>query len=750
MNVIALDISLIVFNGLTLAIALGLFLVVWWLNPRHPTNQYFAFQLFMQALWTLGILVSRVLVSIDGGAEGSGFSLRLGLIGMFGAAYALCLFTYAFNDAPVGRAMKALGVAVFLYQLWLLWAADFFASRFNDGGVFHYELPFLSNVLLLEFGIIVLLQLRFHNSGRKNRIGRIGILLFAGAEFLLLLSPRFREVSLPVSIANASALLIGLSLVHQQITSLLYDRENQLETVRDTGVAIVSRLRLDAVLEAIAGQATALLEADSAAIYRLRDNRLVLSAVYNLPRQFIGHTLALGAGVAGQVAVDSRSILLEDYAFEWQGAPDLPLAHSTFGSVVVSPLIASNQIQGILLVAQVRKGAVFNDEHVRLLELLSPQAAVAISNSELFEQQRALMDQVAVAKSQLETVLTSTQSPVIAVDRRLHVVFANPAAEGLIHSFRSDQLSEKNAAGYIRQTSRITELIPSDLFPEDLRRFLRDLRESYAHVYELNLIGRSYLCHVAPLGRPRAMGWVAVLNDVTELMELDRFKSQMVRMTSHDLKNPLFAAMSYLELLQDDLDDCGTANQLSGYVDTVMQQLDRMNRTVSSILDLERVQAGIQSRDPCYLEALVRRIAEDVKRQAQLHQLVLELDIEPQLAPVAGDQQQLEQLIANLVDNAIKFTAKGGGIQIRVTADDGGVVLSVKDTGVGIPQELHSRVFDRFYRGQQPGAEHVSGSGLGLNLVKSIVSSHEGRVWLESAPGQGTTVFVWLPYYPPD
>ena len=110
-----------------------------------------------------------------------------------------------------------------------------------------------------------------------------------------------------------------------------------------------------------------------------------------------------------------------------------------------------------------------------------------------------------------------------------------------------------------------------------------------------------------------------------------------------------------------------------------------------------------------------------------------------------GDQRQLTQVLANLVENAIKFTPNGGGVLVEIVAEDEGVLLTVKDTGVGIPRELHSRVFERFFRAQQPGVEHVSGSGLGLSLVRDIVMAHRGRVWLESELGYGTAVHVWLP-----
>ena len=115
-----------------------------------------------------------------------------------------------------------------------------------------------------------------------------------------------------------------------------------------------------------------------------------------------------------------------------------------------------------------------------------------------------------------------------------------------------------------------------------------------------------------------------------------------------------------------------------------------------------------------------------------------------------GDKQQLAHALINVIENAIKFTPSGGCVQVcgEVHVEyETGVLLSVRDTGVGIASELHERVFDRFFRAKQQGAEHISGSGLGLSLVHDIVTAHRGHTWLESETGQGTIVYIWLPQH---
>jgi signal transduction histidine kinase len=130
---------------------------------------------------------------------------------------------------------------------------------------------------------------------------------------------------------------------------------------------------------------------------------------------------------------------------------------------------------------------------------------------------------------------------------------------------------------------------------------------------------------------------------------------------------------------------------------------------------------------------------------AEQSQLTLEVQLQQGLPCVNGDQRQLSQVVANLLENAIKYTTAGGRVVTSLAESQGGLLVTVTDTGIGIPQEVQSRVFERFYRVQQPGFEHVSGSGLGLSLVRDIVVAHHGRVWLESQPGIGTSAYVWLP-----
>ena len=363
-------------------------------------------------------------------------------------------------------------------------------------------------------------------------------------------------------------------------------------------------------------------------------------------------------------------------------------------------------------------------------------AAVAITNNSLFEQDQRQKQALANAKTQLETVLTSTTNPVVAVQRNLEIIFANPAAHALV-SFKD-----------ITITGAVTKLYLPDFIdivwmPPNPRALIRDIKHTGIHMYDLSIDGKDYICHITPLASPR-YGWVAVLNNVTYLKEIDRLKSQMVRMTSHDLKNPLFAIMNYVELLQEDgealFDDIMKRN-----LQAIWIQLSRMQHLIEGILDLEKVESGKLSKEICDLHDIVSLSVYHIRDVAQQKNLELQTAIPEQLPSVYANPQHLGQAISNLLDNAIKFTPEGGAISIAVYRADSSLYIDISDTGIGIPEIAQAYIFDRFYRVETGRTRDDISSGLGLSLAYAIIEQHYGEITVESTEGEGTTFKIILP-----
>jgi two-component system OmpR family sensor kinase len=231
-----------------------------------------------------------------------------------------------------------------------------------------------------------------------------------------------------------------------------------------------------------------------------------------------------------------------------------------------------------------------------------------------------------------------------------------------------------------------------------------------------------------------------------EVLELEKIKSEMIRMASHDLRNPLNNIMGYVELLAMSLEGTGMTADQEQYIDTLRRNTKSMRTLLEDLLTLERIESERQSEwQPVDLGGVVYEVVESQRSSADLKHHTLTLERPGKSLSVRGSETQLRQAVANLVGNAIKYTPDGGSIRVYLGDQGERLQFSVKDNGYGIAPERHARIFERFYRAKEPGTEHVGGTGLGLSLVKTVIERHGGQVWFESAPGLGSTFGFWLP-----
>lgn len=726
-------------NGLMLTIALGslLVFVVLLQNSRRALNNTFGIFIAAMVIWSSGSLISRATVQITVDENLTRAGLWLLEIG-FGVA---CISIYVLAGVLTESRNKIfwftvlVGVITLLvYQLLLFLLEIPIRYSTNAQSLLTYSFPRVKGIVYFAFSLGTLFIVWQNQPKIQQRSMTLGLSVLAVGQIAALVSPRLRSLAIAEDAATMATLVIIYAIIRAQVVDPLSGRERQVKVVRDVGSAITN-VQVENVLQKIAAQATELLGVAGSAIY-LRDRQtLVLKGVHQLPDKFVDTTrLNLGEGVAGTAAAKKQGILINHYRREWKGKPDMPLAFETFGAVLCVPLMFGEDVVGVLLVVERQDGRLFDQEDMSLLELLAPQAAVAITNNRLFIQERALTTALATAKTQLETVLISTMNPVIAVDHHLRVIFANPAAVMLI--------SPDNPDLYLTNC-QLLEFIQPDLLPKNPRAIVQSLRRNQSFAYEVSANKHEYLCHVTRLTRPNR-GWVAVLNDITTLKEIDHLKSQMVRMTSHDLKNPLFAIMNYMELLQEDGEGRFTEG-MQRNANAIWTQLERMQRLINGILDLERVESGVTISEMCDVRQTIATAVHGLEDLAIRNNLTLHTEVGDDLPAVAGDPQQLGQAIANLLDNAIKFTPSGGSIWVRANAQSDTILLSVEDTGIGIPYEAQALVFERFFRVKSGRLRDDIGSGLGLSLVKAIVEHHKGQIWLQSEENKGSTFYVTLP-----
>ena len=241
------------------------------------------------------------------------------------------------------------------------------------------------------------------------------------------------------------------------------------------------------------------------------------------------------------------------------------------------------------------------------------------------------------------------------------------------------------------------------------------------------------------------VGVVMVLHDVTELRRLEQVRTEFVANVSHELRTPLTAIQGYLEtLLTGALEEQENARR---FLEIVFRHTERLGRLLNDLTDLSNIELGRVALKlaPTRLDEAVDAVLAIMSPKAKTGKVALRSQLPRDLPPVLADRDRLVQILINLVDNAVKYTPEGGRVTVRVQEPaDGWIEVDVLDTGIGIPPADLPRITERFYRVDKARSRELGGTGLGLAIVKHLVFAHGGQLRIESEPGRGTAVRVWL------
>jgi signal transduction histidine kinase len=250
------------------------------------------------------------------------------------------------------------------------------------------------------------------------------------------------------------------------------------------------------------------------------------------------------------------------------------------------------------------------------------------------------------------------------------------------------------------------------------------------------------------------LGWLMVLDDVTEEIERAEWRLNATRMIVHDLRNPITTLSSTLNLIEDHLQD-QPDRQLAGLTRSAQRGTGEILDMVDSLMDMTRLEAGqmVVDAEAMRLPPLLARVTAYMQPLARQKQITLETEVPADLPAIWADAEILRRILVNLLDNALKFSPAGGQVTVRLRrhpATDGAepaVRCLIEDDGPGIPDEYKARIFDRFVRVNVGGAQ-VRGTGLGLTFCKLAVEAHQGQIWVEDAPDGGSRFVLILPGIP--
>ncbi len=344
---------------------------------------------------------------------------------------------------------------------------------------------------------------------------------------------------------------------------------------------------------------------------------------------------------------------------------------------------------------------------------------------------RSQIEALAAERVQFDAVLEYMTDGVVIVDAEGKVRLTNPAAERLF-----------GAPAAEREERSLIEVVRHHQLVELWRKALSNDRQ-YNTTLEMTP-NRLFVQAIAtPLGGALRGNVLLVIQDLTRVRRLETIRRDFISNVSHELRTPLATLKALTETLQEGaLEDQLMARR---FLEQMDKEIDNITQLVRELLELSRIESGKVplNRQPISPSDLLESAASRMRLQAERGGLTLEVHVDPALPMVLADRERIEQVLINLLHNAIKFTPPGGRIDLTARMEEKEVIFSVKDTGVGISPEALPRIFERFYKADQ--SRSGGGTGLGLSIARHTVEAHGGRIWAESEVNVGSTFFFSLP-----
>ncbi|NWJ97115.1 MAG: response regulator [Chloroflexi bacterium] len=558
-------------------------------------------------------------------------------------------------------------------------------------------------------------------------------------------------------------------------------RAVELSTLNETALGISGQISLQELLQLIAIKSCELVHAQSAVVYLCDHESQTLSihAEYNMPRSFLGETLRFEEGVAGWVAKYAMPMRQNNY-FEWDGKAAAFAQDRDITAILGVPLINNNQVVGVLEVLNDMYIRVFNDEDVRLLNLLAPQASIAIRNALLY-------NEISRQHELVNSVLNAVDDGILMLDSEFRVALSNP---------RFTQLLKLEPAQVYGQTMRdvaimLDEALESEppFSAESMARILRELRRNPDHGFSRKVDirdprQRSIEWSAWPVRNQQRhiVGWLNVFHDTTQQRELEQLREDFIHMLVHDLRNPLTSVIGGIELASGTAEEDETDPQQKAFLmETIKKNSYVLLNMINELLEVNRMEAGKLpiTLEEATLGELIESSLAQVVITAQDKRITLKKGLPEEETWINVDIEKMRRVIVNLISNSIKFSPSGLEIRIGATVEEGvrrrgntsaldpnrlrqsttqflrdrygengprpkALLLSISDDGPGIPADMVERIFDKF--SQVPGQRREKqGFGLGLTWCKLVSEAHGGRVWVESQQGKGSTFFISIP-----
>ena len=583
--------------------------------------------------------------------------------------------------------------------------------------------------------------------------------------------------------------------------------EQQTATAEILRVISSSPTDLQPIMDAVAENAARLCDASDANIFRVEGEELQRVAVYGPPRRpplFATRQVIMRGLVSGRAVLERRTVHVADLAAELDQYPDArPLQEATGArTILATPLLREGVAIGVILIRRLEVRP-FSDAQMRLLETFADQAVIAIENVRLFQELQARTQDLSQSLEEtgaLSEVIRAVSSSLDlreildTVARRAIELsgadgcgifelgpgrksFDVVVSQGLSQQFVNEvlELSVGVGQGTFRQAAESGEpvQIPDIEQAPDYPFRAMFLQEGLRSVLSVPMSGDGVARGIVVVRRVPGefdertvtlmtalanQSKVAIANanlfrEIEEkgrLLEVaNQHKSEFLASMSHELRTPLNAIIGFSEVLLQRM--FGELNpKQDEYLHDVLSSGRHLLSLINDILDLSKVEAGRMDLEleRFHLPQAIQDTLILVRERAVRHGIDLSFEVDARLGEFVADERKVKQVMLNLLSNAVKFTPEGGRIEVRGVPTDGGVEISVADTGIGIAPENQELIFEEFRQVGGDYAHKREGTGLGLTLARRLVELHGGRLWVKSQVGQGSTFTFSIPERP--
>ncbi len=430
-------------------------------------------------------------------------------------------------------------------------------------------------------------------------------------------------------------------------------------------------------------------------------------------------------------ADEGKTVVVDSVAFSAKGKEPLQ------SSMSFTPLATGSPKKPVLLLACFNYNAhiletletTVKQKDERVDKLMNKMETVI---HELMEKTLELAEQ----KSKTETIINGMGEGLLGCDIQGRVVHHNQALFELLNLERKEigglafpELcpAVASAIGYKADSPNLVEKRVEDMTLEK-----KDLRISVSPIFD---------------DENRSAGFVLIVQDRSLQAELDRMRSDLISIVSHELRSPLTSIKGYVDLMM--AGDLGSVPEdMMSYLSIVSANANRLAALIDDMLDLSRIESGklTMTFGKVDIKYLCDYVYLTMKPQAEQKHLEFSLDVQPGLA-VSGDVDRLQQALTNFVSNAIKYTPENQLVKVKAMRENGNIIVSVQDDGIGISLENQKKLFQRFFRVKDEKTRNIGGTGLGLCITESIVEAHEGRIEVDSEEGQGSCFSMIFPVY---